>query len=77
MLLEHLADIEKLDPKDQEMTVELIHSVLARRSIEATALPAAGTKSSSRRVPSAAESNVDVEVAAIDDDAARAATRRA
>jgi len=39
MLLERLAEIEKLDHKDQEMIVELIHSVLARRSIEAAAMP--------------------------------------
>lgn len=39
MLLERLADIEKLDRKDQEMIVELIHSVIARRSIEAATLP--------------------------------------
>lgn len=39
MLIERLADIEKLTRKDQEMIVELIHSVLARRSIQAAALP--------------------------------------
>jgi len=39
MLIERLADIEKLTRKDQEMIVELIHSVLARRSIQAAAVP--------------------------------------
>ena len=44
LLLQRLADIEKLDRKDQEMIVELIHSVLARRSI----LPSAVRARSSR-----------------------------
>ena len=39
MLLDRLAEIEKLDRKDQDMIVELIHSVLARRSMEAAAMP--------------------------------------
>lgn len=39
MLLERLAEIDSLDRKDQDMIVELIHSVLARRSIEAAAMP--------------------------------------
>ncbi len=38
LLLQRLADIEKLDRKDQEMIVELIHSVLARRSIAPSAV---------------------------------------
>jgi transcriptional regulator with XRE-family HTH domain len=43
-LLQRLADIEKLDRKDQEMIVELIHSVLARRSIEPSAVRARSSR---------------------------------
>jgi transcriptional regulator with XRE-family HTH domain len=44
LLLQRLADIEKLDRKDQEMIVELIHSVLARRSIVPSAVRARSSR---------------------------------